>query len=201
MNDRSQKLHLGCFDQVLPGWINTDISPHIFVSQIPGLAFSLFKAGLLSRQRYEQHKQRVFRALRYLEVTKRFPYADGTFDYVYSSHLLEHLYPQQVIFCLGEMYRVLKKGSVVRLAVPDLDRMIASYDPQHLNKLLGSIFETKEKRDKNKHHWHYNEISLAKLLNDSGFRDVYRCQFQQGRCADVALIDNRPESLFMEAIK
>ena len=63
------------------------------------------------------------------------------------------------------------------------------------------IFEAKQKRDKNKHHWHYNEMSLARVLNEVGFHEVNRCQFRQGRCADVALIDNRPESLFMEAIK
>jgi len=201
MNDSSQKLHLGCFDQVLPGWINTDITSHIFVSRIPGLALLLFRVGLLPQQRYEQHRRRMFHAVRYLDVTKRLPYADGTFDYVYSSHLLEHLYRQQAVSCLGEIHRILRKGGIVRLAVPDLDRIIAGYDPQHPEEFLESIFEAKQKSDKNKHHWHYNEMSLGRLLNEVGFRDVYRCQFQQGRCVDVTLIDNRPESLFIEAVK
>jgi SAM-dependent methyltransferase len=201
MDNGLKKLHLGCFDQVLPGWINTDVTPHIFVSRIPGLALILFKVGLLPQQRYEQHRQRVFRAVRYLDVTKRFPYADGTFDYVYSSHLLEHLYHQRAIFCVNEIYRILKKGGIVRIAVPDLDRIIASYDSRYPEKFLESIFEAKQKRDKNKHHWHYTEISLAKLLNEAGFCEVYRCEFRQGRCVDVTLIDNRPESLFMEAVK
>lgn len=201
LSDSSLKLHLGCFDQVLPGWINTDITPHIFVSRIPHLAFLLFKAGFLSRQRYQQHRRGVFRAIRYLDCTKKFPYANDTFDYVCSSHLLEHLYPRQASFCLSEIHRILKKGGIVRVAVPDLDRMIADYDAQHPEEFLESVFEAKQKRDKNKHHWHYNEISLAKLLNQVGFREVYRCQFGQGRCADVTLIDNRPESLFMEAVK
>ena len=90
-----RKLHLGCFDQVYNGWLNTDFTPHIFISRIPGLALILFKIGLLSQQRYKQHKQGVFRAIRYLNVTKRFPYADATFDYIFSLHLLEHLYPYQ----------------------------------------------------------------------------------------------------------
>ena len=201
MSDSSLKLHLGCFDQVLPDWINTDISPHIFVSRIPGLAFVLFKAGFLSRQRYRQHKEGVFRAIRYLDVTKRFPYADGMFDYVYSSHLLEHLHPHQAIFCLSEIHRVLKERGLVRIAVPDLDRIVADYDTQHPEEFLERIFEAKQKRDKNKHHWHYNEVSLAQALSEVGFREVYRRQFQQGRCADVVLIDNRPESLFIEAVK
>ena len=92
MNMDPQKLHLGCFDQVLTGWINADITPHIFLARILGLAFLLYKIGILSNQRYEQYKQGVFRAIRYLNITKRFPYADATFDCVFSSHLLEHLY-------------------------------------------------------------------------------------------------------------
>ncbi|MBW2569503.1 MAG: class I SAM-dependent methyltransferase [Deltaproteobacteria bacterium] len=105
-----RKLHLGCFDQVYDGWVNTDVTPHIFISRISGLALILFKIRLLSQQRYEQHKRGVFRAIRYLNVMKRFPYADATFDYVFSSHLLEHLYPHQAIFCLNETFRVLKEG-------------------------------------------------------------------------------------------
>ena len=201
MNACPQKLHLGCFDQVLNGWINTDITPHIFLSRIPGMAFLLFKIAFLSKQRYEQDKQGVFRAIRYLNVTKRFPYADDTFDYVFSSHLLEHLYAYQAIFCLNEIFHILKKGGLVRIALPDLDRIVKNYNPQRPEHFLEAVFEAKQKHDKNKHHWHYNEISLTKLLREAGFSKIYRCKFREGNCADVTLIDNRPESLFVEAIK
>jgi len=196
-----RKLHLGCFDQVVPGWINTDITLHIFVSRIPGLAWLLFKARLLPEYRFQQHSQGLFRKVRYLDVTKRFPYSNSVFDCVYSSHMLEHLYPQQAAFCLSEIHRVLRQGGVVRVAVPDLDRLVASYTPEQADAFLESIFETTQKREKNKHHWHYNEFTLTRLLRLAGFTDVYRCRFRQGRCVDVNSIDNRPESLFIEAIK
>jgi SAM-dependent methyltransferase len=105
-----QKLHLGCFAQIYDGWVNTDITPHIIISRVPGLAFVLFKIGLLPLQRFKQYQQGVFRKIRYLNVTKRFPYPDDTFDYLFSSHLLEHLYPDQASFCLKEIFRVLKRG-------------------------------------------------------------------------------------------
>jgi len=196
-----QKLHLGCFDQVYDGWVNTDVTPHIFISRIPGLALILFKIGLLPRQRYKQHKKDIFRKVRYLNVTKKFPYADASFDYVFSSHLLEHLYPHQTIFCLREIFRVLKSGGVMRVALPDLDKIVHDYDAQHSESFLEAIFEANQKDDKNKHHWHYNEISLTKLLKEAGFSEICRCNCGKGNCADVALIDNRPESLFMEAVK
>jgi hypothetical protein len=47
----ARKLHLGCFDQVFPGWVNTDITPHIFVARVPGLAWLLYSAGMMSDQR------------------------------------------------------------------------------------------------------------------------------------------------------
>lgn len=95
----------------------------------------------------------------------------------------------------------MKEGGVARIALPDLERVVQSYDPQHSEDFLEAVFEAKQKHDKNKHHWHYNEISLTKLLKETEFSKVYRCKFREGNCANVALIDNRPESLFMETIK
>lgn len=195
------KLHLGCFDQVIPGWINTDITPHIVLARIPGLPFFLYKARFLSQERYKQHKQGIFRNLSYLKVTKTFPFANCTFDHVFCSHLLEHLHPDDSGFCIKEVYRVLKPGGIFRIAVPDLDKIVADYDPCRPEEFCESIFQAREKRDKNRHHWHYNEMSLSNILHEAGFNEVCRCKFGQGGCADVDMIDNRPESLFMEAGK
>lgn len=199
--DAFRKLHLGCFDQVVPGWLNTDITPHIFVARVPGLAWLLFRLGRMSEQRYRQHKSGIFRKVHYLDVTKRFPYPDNMFNFVYTSHLLEHLLPAQARFCVSEIYRVLMPGGVVRIAVPDLDKIVASYDPENPEPFLESLFEASQKNPKNQHHWHYNAISLTRLLANAGFREIYRCEFRQGRCADVDILDNRPESLFIEAVK
>jgi hypothetical protein len=32
MSPAIQKLHLGCFDIVAPGWVNPDATPHIYLS-------------------------------------------------------------------------------------------------------------------------------------------------------------------------
>jgi len=143
-----RKLRLGCFDQVYYGWVNKDVTPHIFLSRIPGIAFILFKVGILGRQRYEQYKQGVFNAVKYLNVTKKFPYADATFDCIFSSHLLEHLYPYQTIFCIKETFRVLRKGGVVGIGVPDLDKIVQNYDSKHPENFLEAIFESKQKYNK-----------------------------------------------------
>jgi predicted SAM-dependent methyltransferase len=200
-NAQSLKLHLGCFDRPIPGWINTDITPHIYVARIPGLPFLLYKGGMLTYERYQQHRQNVFGKVSYLDATAKFPFETSTFDHAFCSHFLEHLYPDGAQFCIKEVYRVLSAGGIFRIAVPDLDKVVAAYDPQNPDEFCEGVFEAKQKRDKNQHHWHYNEIALSRLLEGAGFRKVYRCEFQQGKCADVQVIDNRPGSLFMEAEK
>ena len=196
-----RNLHLGCFDQPVPGWVNTDVTPHVFLARVPGMAFLLKATGLLSEARYRQHRDGIFRQVRYLDVTKRFPYPDRWFDCVYSSHLLEHLYPEQAASCLAETRRVLVPGGVVRIAVPDLDRVVGTYDPLDPDAMLRELFEAGQTRNKNRHHWGYNEASLFRLLGQVGFRDMTRCSYRQGRCTDVAVIDIRPESLAVEAVK
>jgi len=85
--------------------------------------------------------------------------------------------------------------------VPDLDRIVAEYDPDEPELFLKRIFEC-DPLSKNTHHWHYNANSLLRLLRDAGFREAYQCAYRQGACPDLELLDNRPdESLFFEAIK
>jgi SAM-dependent methyltransferase len=200
-NTGTLKLHLGCFDRPTRGWINTDITPHLWIARVPGLAALLYKGGKISCRRFEEHKAGIFNNITYLDVTKRFSYRDGTFDAVFSSHLLEHLYRDQAEACVGEIFRILKRGGICRIVVPDLDKIVADYNPEHPELCLKRIFEC-DRRSKNVHHWHYSAKSLSNLLKGRGFSDVCQCAYRQGRCPDLKLLDNRPdESLFVEAIK
>lgn len=45
----------------------------------------------------------------------------GTFDCIYSSHCLEHLYPYEVPRALEEFKRVLNPGGALFVVVPDLE--------------------------------------------------------------------------------
>jgi SAM-dependent methyltransferase len=192
---------VGAFDHIIPGWVNTDITPHATVARVPGCAWLLFTLGIMRESRYAQHRDGIFGKLTHLDVTRRFPWRDGTFECVYSSHLLEHLYREQALHAIAEMRRVLKPGGLCRIAVPDLDAMIRSYDAADPERFLDAFFEGRHARDKNRHHWHYNETLLRRLLTEAGFSDVQRCSYRQGRCPDVELADTRPESLFIEAVR
>lgn len=61
------------------------------------------------------------------DLRKGLPYPDCSCHAVYSSHLLEHLKPNEASKLLSEMYRVLSPGGIVRLAVPDLESVARNY--------------------------------------------------------------------------
>lgn len=197
-----RNLNFGCFDQVVEGWVNADITPHLFLARIPFAAFLSYHLGLITSERYEQHRQGVFDSVRYLNLRKPFPFRDNSFDNAFSAHVLEHLTREDGERCLREVHRILKPGGVVRLSVPDLDIGIAGYDSRDPGPFLELVYNASQAREKNRHHWMYTEHSLGELLKRVGFTEVRRCTYRQGRCPDLEKIDNRPEvSLFMEGVK
>jgi predicted SAM-dependent methyltransferase len=51
---------------------------------------------------------------------RKLPFRDGSFDHVYSSHLIKHFSHQEVKNVLAEWVRVLKKGGILEIRCPDL---------------------------------------------------------------------------------
>jgi SAM-dependent methyltransferase len=199
----TRRLQLGAFDQAPEGWVNTDITPHLFVARVPGLARVLHRLGVIGPERFAAHRAGVFRSVRYLDVSRRFRFADETFECVYASHMLEHLAPDVAERCLREVHRVLQPGGILRLAVPDLDGVIAGYDPADPDTFLDGLFEGHSDRrsSASRHRWQYNAVSLKGLMERVGFRDVERCEYREGRCPDLDEIETRRWSLFMEGVK
>jgi predicted SAM-dependent methyltransferase len=61
------------------------------------------------------------------DVQKALPFSDGSFDVVYHSHVLEHLSKRDAPALLSECRRVLKSGGVIRVVLPDLERIAQLY--------------------------------------------------------------------------
>lgn len=55
------------------------------------------------------------------------PFNDEYFDACYSAHVLEHLNEEEGIFFIREQSRVLKPGGIIRVVVPDLERICRNY--------------------------------------------------------------------------
>lgn len=78
------------------------------------------------------------------------PFADASFDTVYSSHVLEHFCRREALDLLLESKRVLKPNGTLRIVVPDLENACRSYlaqlesarnHPENLPRLEWSVVE------------------------------------------------------------
>lgn len=65
--------------------------------------------------------------VRRVNLLNGFPYESNCFDFVYSSHVLEHFTADQGKALVEECYRVLKPGGMVRVVVPDLELSVNEY--------------------------------------------------------------------------
>lgn len=63
----------------------------------------------------------------YLDATKKFPFDNETFDYVYSEHMIEHITWEEGSYMLQECWRILKPGGTIRITTPDLGVIIGLY--------------------------------------------------------------------------
>ena len=63
----------------------------------------------------------------FLNASLPFPIPDDSFDYVFSEHVIEHLEFEECSRMLRECHRILREGGRIRLATPDLERIIALY--------------------------------------------------------------------------
>ena len=61
------------------------------------------------------------------DITAGLPFDSEAFDFVYHSHVLEHLTPDQAVQLVQECWRVLRPGGVLRIVVPDLETICRLY--------------------------------------------------------------------------
>ncbi len=196
------RLHLACFDQVQPGWVNSDISPNVLISRIPFLAWILYRLGIMRREHYESHLSGAFRNVKYLNITRRFPYRTSSVEAVFCAHALEHLYPWQATKVCDEVFRVLKPGGIFRVVVPDLEWAVEQYDKDSPQAFLDIMYEYGDGAGKNSHKWMYTGPSMKALLKEHGFGNIQVCSYREGRLPDVTTMDSRPHnSIFVEGTR
>jgi len=61
------------------------------------------------------------------DLSKPFPFPDGSFEVVYHSNVLEHIRREHAHAFMRECARILKPGGILRVAVPDLERICRLY--------------------------------------------------------------------------
>jgi len=145
--DENIKLHLGCGEKFIPGFVHIDIRkfPHIdYVSSVDKL--DMFK--------------------------------NNSVDLIYACHLLEHFRRNQIEGVLKEWYRVLKPNGILRLAVPDFEKIVEVYlKYKDLKLILGPLFGRQDYPE-NTHYVTFDFLTLSKILKKIGFKKIYRYDWQ-----------------------
>lgn len=57
------------------------------------------------------------------DITKPLAFKNDSVDFIFIEHVLEHVTPQQGYSFLLESYRILKPSGVVRIVVPDIEKV------------------------------------------------------------------------------
>ncbi len=199
------KVNLGSALFVAPGWINVDASVNALLSSAPAFVLRLAHRWTGSNRLFGSEEYcRILRSNKFVHHNFRhgLPFEDDSVDYVYSSHLLEHLYRDDALRLLRDIRRILKPGGWVRICVPDLSHALALFNQGKKEEALEYFFSPDWAGALNRHQYMYDAELLGRALDKSGFVQIARRTYQQGEVPDLKTLDNRPkETLFVEARK
>lgn len=211
------RVNIGCGMSPTEGWLNYDNSFSIKLAKFSHLSNFLFKCGLLNKKQIEYIKFCQFNRIKWADATKRIPLSSNSVSVLYSSHMLEHLDRKEARQFLAEALRVLASGGIIRLALPDLEKIINTYNrnkdadqfllDSHMcianettlfNKLIKALFGSRH------HLWMYDGASLSKLLASIGFTGVSLMNSGETHIQDyepLNLSERDEESFYIEAYK
>lgn len=217
MGAMAPKLNIGCGLTPTPGWVNYDNSLSFLLAKVPWLTSLLSAAGALTsgHLRAIEFARSEKNIVRFVDARKGIPEPDASVAAVYSSHMLEHLDRAEARRFLCEVHRVLVPGGVVRLAVPDLGRLVQLYSQSNdadafLSQMYMGIEQPRTILQRIRlamvgfrHHlWMYDEHSLVDLLTACGFAGAARQAAGATRIKDPGHLDlseREEESLYVEA--
>lgn len=142
----------------------------------------------------------------YLDVTKRFPFNDNTFDYVFAEHLIEHVIYVQGVFMLNECHRILKPGGIFRCATPDLKALFRLLNENQGDtekkyvqwiserffpevKLSHEIFVINHAFKAWGHQFLYDSLLLEATMKETGFINITRQKYGESRDRNLTCLE------------
>lgn len=186
-------------------WINFDASPTLRLQRLP------IVGRFVSRGR-AQFPRNVL----YGDVTKGLPIKSGSCRAVFASHVLEHLSLADCIAALGESFRILRRGGILRVVVPDLQQICSDYLEDHRtlrvdasHRFMRASYLGVERRPSgvkslieiafgnSKHLWMWDAVSLGAAIKEAGFSSVRVAQF--GDSSELAFRSVEDEGRFVSA--
>lgn len=199
MPSQEIKVNIGCGLSGIDGWHNLDNSPTITLSRIPLLN------RWLKMPAWPRDVQRT-------DVRKGLRFANGSVRYIYSSHAFEHFTYAESLAIAKDCFRVLMPDGVLRIVVPDLERIVRLYmadpQPQAAQDLLSRMSLNHSIQDVihpgSNHSQMFDSKALIHLLREAGFEKVEASSFGKSAIPEIDRLDlavRRDESLYVEATK
>ncbi len=158
-----------------------------------------------------------------LDLRYPFRIKNECIDGIFSEHTFEHLTHAEIDNVLSESLRIVKKGSNIRIVVPDMSIFIKKYcenDNEWFDKWKKTVLKDKSRKHMHKYftrifalnftsNFYYHQSSwdfeMAKhFLERNGFSNVIKCSFREGThelIHDKDSEDRRMISLYVEATK
>jgi predicted SAM-dependent methyltransferase len=109
-----------------------------------------------------------------LDFTNLSLFNNSNIEEIYVSHALEHFKRQEVINLILEWNRVLKLDGVLRIAVPDFEKVVKMYlKNKDISELIGFL-SGGQKDEYDIHYINFDIYILEKLLKACGFDNIER---------------------------
>jgi SAM-dependent methyltransferase len=175
------------------GWLNFDASPTLRLQKIPVM-------GRWAPVKFPA-------SVRYGDIRKGLPVADGSADGVYCSHVLEHLALEDFRKALKNTFRILRPGGVFRLVLPDLKLLAREYlgrsEPDAAIRFMESTLMGRLTRPKgmsgllrswignSEHLWMWDYEALAMELDKVGFTSIRPAVFGDSGDAMFAKVEDQ----------
>lgn len=163
-------------------WQNFDSSPALRIEKLP-----------LVGRFYTKNASRFPPNVEYGDIVLGLPVADGSCDFLYCSHVLEHLALDEFFTAVRNSFHLLKPGGLWRLVMPDLrheaDKYLENPSASASIDFLKSCslgFPARPKGLLNKiavysgssiHRWLWDYASVEAALSEAGFVDIRRAAF------------------------
>jgi SAM-dependent methyltransferase len=199
------KVNLGSGLSVAEGWVNIDSSLNALAPRLPRpLMFLTYR--LSNAHRWYSFSGYVElltnHAFIHHDLAYGIPLPDQTADCIYASHFVEHLDRADAEHLMSEARRVLKPGGTLRIVVPDISKLVTSYQAGNTEAIIEALFGEPEEGWYSRHRYLYDFALLKRLLEERGFADVEACADRVGSTPDLNAFEGaRPDRylMFVEA--
>ena len=127
-------------------------------------------------------------------ITNLNEHEDNTVDLIYASHVVEYFNREEVGDLLTEWHRVLKPGGILRVGVPNFEKISHLYSSGQygLDYFVGLLYGKMPMGDTTIYHKTvYDFESLDKVLCAAGFRD---CRAWDWRNTEHAQFDDHSQA-------